>query len=403
MKSYYGTSVSGEDFWPRPDIVDPLVLSMLRGQSHTLFGLRRTGKSSVMAEVRSRLEAKEAIVSHINAESGKGLQDVFGELLRNLHAPDLKAGILKRVEQVQNIAQPVLGLLRSWTGHGAPVSPASDRDLLDYWPMLSPVLLEALKAEKRRISLLVDELPFLIENTLMGGPGADRKQGLATAQKILVTLREWRGLKNVSMLVAGSIGMRGLALRHGLDPGAFNDMLPVRLPPLPREEAARMVQALVTGVAPSLSGWTAASTETLLSGLPDMYPSFIQLGFQCVADRGAVSPDTIRSCLREHLDPQLHDQFFGQFDNRLRREAPELRQQLLAAIDLVVDSAAQGGLLLEVFHEKLASLGCGMTEEIGAILREEGFLTFEHHTQTFHPASGMVIAWRNSTPRARRR
>ncbi len=404
LKSYYGTIVSGPDFWPRPDIVEPLVRSLLRGQSHTLFGLRRTGKSSLMAEVRSRLEAEGVIVSQINAESGKGLQDVFGELLRNLPAADLKASLLKGIEQAQSIARPVAGLVKNWLGVGpASPTPQADRDLLDYWPTISPVLLGALKAETRPIALLVDELPFLIENTILGGKGGDRKQGLATAQQILVTLREWRGLKHIAMLVAGSIGMRGLALRHGLDPGAFNDMLPVPLPPLTREEAARMVRALVAGTSPALTGWTSEATHTLLDGLPDLYPGFIQLGFQAVADRGATTPEDIRHSLREHLEPQLHHQFFGQFDNRMRREDTALRGHLTAAIDLVVDSAAQGGLSLDAFHEALAQRGCEMTEEIATILKEDGFLAFDPHTGTFRPASAMVAAWRNSTPRARRR
>jgi len=407
LRSYYGTIVAGEDFWPRPDIVDPLVRSLLRGQSHTLFGLRRTGKSSIMVEVCSRLNAAGVIVSQIDAQSGKGLQDVFGELLRKLPAPDLKTNLLKRFEQVQNIAQPVLGLVRGWIGHGpAPTGPtASDRDLLDYWPLLSPMLFEALKAETRPIALLVDELPFLIENTLTGGTGADRKQGhgLATAQQILVTLREWRGLKHVSMLVAGSIGMRGLALRHGLDLGAFNDMMPVPVPPLTRGEAAQMVRALVAGATPPLPGWTDEATGTLVESLPDLYPGFIQLGFQAVADRGVTTPDAIRHTLREHLEPQLHHDFFGQFDNRLRREELALRRHLTAAIDLVVDSTAQGGLPIDSFYAELVKRGCEMPDEIAAILKEDGFLTFDPHAKIFHPASAMVSAWRNSTPRARSR
>jgi len=403
LSSFYGTIVSGPDFWPRPDIVDPLVRSLSRGQSHTLFGLRRTGKSSIMAEVRARLEAQGVLVSQINAEGGKGLQDVFGELLRNLPAPDLKAKLLKRFDQVQNIAQPVVSLVRSWIATTPAATTVSERDLLDYWPAVSAVLLEALKADTRPIALFIDELPFLLQNTLTDKTGADRKQGLATAQQILVTLREWRGLKHVAMLVAGSIGMRGLALRHGLDPGAFNDMLPVSLPPLKREEAARMVRALVAGYIPAPPGWTEEATGVLLDGLPDLYPGFIQLGFQAVADRGATTPEAIRHNLREHLEPQLHDQFFGQFDNRLRRENAEQRKHLTSAIDLVVDSADKGGLPLADFYQALADRGCELPEEIASILKEDGFLTFDHRTNTFRPASAMVAAWRNSTPRGARR
>ncbi|NMO20058.1 hypothetical protein HPC49_26165 [Pyxidicoccus fallax] len=404
LKSYFGTIVSGADFWPRPDIVEPLVSSMLRGQSHTMFGLRRTGKSSIMAEVKARLEAQGVIVSQINAESGKGLQDVFGELLRNLPAPDLKANLLKHIEQVQTIAKPVAGLVKNWLGAAPANTNAPDRDLLDYWPAISPMLLSALKAEKRHIALLVDELPFLIENTLSGGKGGDAKQGLATAKQILVTLREWRNLKHVSMLVAGSIGMRGLAFRHGLDPGAFSDMLVVEVPPLKREsEAVQMLRALVAGANPPLPGWTEEATKTLLDELPDHFPGFIQLGFQAVAMSDSLAPDDIRHCLRERLEPQLHHQFFSQFDNRLRREDTATRKHLTAAIDLVVDSSAKDGLPLDAFYEEMARRGCEIPEEIASILREDGFLAFDRDTRTFHPACAMVVAWRNSTPRARRR
>lgn len=403
MKSYYGTSVFGPDFYPRPDIVDPLTSSLLRGQSHTMFGLRRTGKSSLMGEVASRLVASGVLVSQINAESGKGLQDVFGELLRNLPAPDLQATLLKRVDQVQTIARPVVAMFQGWLGQAPTPAAATERDLLDYWPTLSRVLFEALKGEKRRIALFMDELPFLLENTLQGGAGTDSKQGLATAQKILVTLREWRGLPNVCMLIAGSIGMRGLAVRHGLDPGAFSDMLPVVMPPLSRGEAVRMVEALVAGHTSPLTGWKRESTEALLDGLPDLYPGFIQLGFQAVADRGATLPDAIHRNLREHLEPKLHQQFFSQFDHRLRREEAKRRRQLTAAIDLVVDSAEQGGASLAVFHEELEKRGCKMPEELAGVLQEDGFLSFDSGTNTLRPASAMVVAWRNRTPRARRR
>ncbi len=400
LRSFYGTRVFGADFWPRPDIVDPLVLSLLRGQSHTLFGLRRIGKSSILAETRSRLDAQGVLVSEINAESGRGLQDVFGALLRDLPAPNLKAGLLKHIEQVQNIAQPVVGLVRGWLGHGNSVSTASERDLLDYWPALSQVLLNALKAEQQPIALVMDELPFLIENTLNVD---DRKLGLATAKKILATLREWRDLPHVSMLVAGSIGMRGVALRHGLDPGAFSDMLPVPLPPLHYDVAIRMVRALVAGFPRPLPDWTQVSTEALLKGLPDLYPGFIQLGFQVVADRGPTTPEGIRYNIREHLEPQLYHQFFRQFPHRLGREDLERHQHLTAAIDLVVDSTAPGGMPVDGFYEELVKRGYKMPEVIADSLQEDGFLLFDHHTKTFRPASAMIVAWRNSTPRARRR
>ncbi|HYZ64030.1 MAG TPA: hypothetical protein VE650_16400 [Acetobacteraceae bacterium] len=404
LRSYYGTIVSGADFWPRPEIVDPLVRSLRRGQSHTLFGLRRTGKSSIMAEASQRLIEQGVLVSQINAEGGKGIEDVFGALLRRLPAPDYRTSLLRHIEKANTLAAPVLGTARRWLDAAGITTPAaSERDTLDYWPALSDALLHALQANERPVALFIDELPFLIENTVEVGSGADRAEGLAVARNILVTLREWRGLKHVAMLVAGSIGMRGLALRHGLDPGAFNDMLPVNLPPLTEGEAKRMVGALVAGTEPPVSGWTEDSTLALLAGVPDFYPGFLQLAFQCVADRGVTAPATIGQALHNHFAPQLGQQFFSQFENRLRREKEPLRSHMLAAIDLAVDNAPDGGAALDAVYDALTALGCELPEEVTSILQEDGFLLYDAHGGRLRPAGAMITAWRNATPRKRRR
>jgi hypothetical protein len=269
--------------------------------------------------------------------------------------------------------------------------------------MLSDALFQALKANDQPIALFIDELPFLIENTMESGVAGDRTAGLAAARNILVTLREWRGLKHVSMLIAGSIGMRGLALRHGLDPGTFNDMLPVELPPLSRGEAEAMITALVAGADPEISGWTAEATNALLAGVPDLYPGFLQLAFQCVADRNAIMPAAIADTLSNHFEPQLHHQFFSQFDNRLRREKEPLRSHMIAAIDFVVDQNATGGAPLDAVYETLTALDCALPEEVTGVLQEDGFLLYDTRAGTLRPAAAMVAAWRNATPRKRRR
>jgi hypothetical protein len=55
LKRHYGNPVTGEHFWPRPDITESIITSLLAGESVKLFGLRRTGKSSIMLEVESGL------------------------------------------------------------------------------------------------------------------------------------------------------------------------------------------------------------------------------------------------------------------------------------------------------------------------------------------------------------
>jgi len=357
-----------------------------------------------MLEAEQRLASQGAVVSNVNAEGGRGLEDLFGALLRNLPAQDLRTRLLQHVQGATDITTPVLALAGRWLGSMGPTGSAvSDGDLIQHWPGLSNALFKALKCETRPIVLFIDELPFLIQNTIESDRSGGRLSGVLVARQILVTLRSWRDLPNLAMIVAGSIGMRGLALRHGLDPGAFSDMLPIQLPPLEKEEARSMLTALANGEASCLSEWTKDSTEAVLNCLPDLYPGFIQLAFQCALDRHAFLPERIRNVLRDHFEPQLHHQFFSQFDNRLQREDLSLRRYLAAGIDLVVDSECDGGVVVDAFYEEMMRVGCGTPEEVASILREDGFIYHDVRGGTLRPASAMISAWRNSTPRKRSR
>lgn len=396
LRSYYGTEVSGDHFWPRPEIVDPLVASLKSGQSHTLFGLRRIGKSSVMLEVERRLTAEGVVVSRVKVEGDSGLEGLFGQLLRNLPAPDLKSKLLRGIETAKGMAEPVLATARSWLETVGVQVP--EKDLNAYWPVLSRALCQGFEAHRQPIVLIIDELPFLIQNTIEKAPDS---RGAAAARNILSALRDWRTVPHVAILVAGSIGLRGLALRHKLDPGAFNDMMAETIPPLALDEARLMLCALVAGHTPSLSGWNDACTETLLQGVPDYHAGLLQLAFLTAALRGAATPAAIEDALLNHFEPKLTDQFFSQFDHRLQREVDPMRGHLVRAIDAVVD-AREAGLGIDALHDLLTKAKCEYPDEVARLLQEEGFLTFNRHSRTLRPASRLVSAWRDATPRVRR-
>jgi len=68
LKRHYGNPVSGAYFWPRPDITEPIAASLLAGESVKLFGLRRTGKSSVMLEVERALKTAGRTVVYVDVQ-----------------------------------------------------------------------------------------------------------------------------------------------------------------------------------------------------------------------------------------------------------------------------------------------------------------------------------------------
>ena len=100
MKRHVGNPVSEDFFWPRPELLEPLVQAIhKRRESHKLFGLRRIGKSSLMKECARRLEQEGWITVEVNADDFGGVDRLFTELLTKIKDHSLKTRLLSAFEQ----------------------------------------------------------------------------------------------------------------------------------------------------------------------------------------------------------------------------------------------------------------------------------------------------------------
>ena len=97
LPNRFGMHVTGNDYWPRPGVAEAAE-SLLRGDSLSLFGLRRTGKSSYMAAVRRHVQAgSTACVADIDAQRCDGLHALFNALLTTLPDKSVKERLLARL------------------------------------------------------------------------------------------------------------------------------------------------------------------------------------------------------------------------------------------------------------------------------------------------------------------
>src|ERR1700728_495502 len=112
LPPHYGSGVSGDYFWPRPDIVDPLVGSLAEGQSHKMFGLRRIGKSSIMLEARRLLEQRQVVVAHVDVQDLNGLHNLLRDLLRSIPDQTFRASLLSGLETNRRLSHGVGSALR---------------------------------------------------------------------------------------------------------------------------------------------------------------------------------------------------------------------------------------------------------------------------------------------------
>lgn len=402
LKASYGMHVSGADFWPRPEAVEDLVAGLAAGESFTMFGLRRIGKSSVMAEVRARLAASGAVVVHVDAQNFRGLAALFGAILRGLPDKTLRDRVREKLADGVMLAEKLRKKIGDLLQDGRDdLREEDEADLLAYWTVIAPAVGERLAESSVPFILCIDELPMLFQKMLK------QKDGAETANRLLAGLREWRGYPRVAMFLTGSVGMRGLVKAHGLDGTLLNDLTEVSLRPLPLPEAEAMVRALVAGSDGALA-WDDALHAQVLDRLVEFHPSLIQFAFRRLLSARARDSAAIDRVFRDIIRPGVEQNFFAQFTDRLAEYGPAkgaadrdrtLLNRLDRALSIVAGSDAP--IPFETFQTAFTEAGEPATEieDIIAILREDGFLAWDSDSRTLALADRMVRAWWRSRPR----
>lgn len=393
LKPGYGMHVSGDGFWPRPRIVNELVEGLLAGESFTLFGLRRIGKSSVMAETRLRLRDRGAILVHVDAQNFRGLPSLFAAILRELPEKGFRDILFHHLTNHALLAGKLVGKFTSLLKQQKDeFQPEDEAELLAYWGVIAPAVGERLAASPLPFVLCIDELPMLLEDMLK------RPNGVETANRLLAGLREWRVHPGVAMFLTGSVGIRRLAKERDLDSTLINDMTQLTLPPLDRSEAGAMLRALVRGS--GQADWPDAFIEAVLDRMVAFYPSVIQFVFRRLHSGRVTDIAQLDRTFREDIVPPFERSFFSQFAERTKGNPGALARRLDRALAIVAGNP--DGIALTSFAEAFTAGGDPAEELEGVIdiLREDGFVAWDSDSRTLSLADGLVRAWWRARPRA---
>ena len=291
LKRLYGGAVTGDYYWPRPDITDPMLESLLAWESLKQFGLRRTGKSSLMLAIQQALK---------NAGRKPVYSDVQGfDRIDNLVATLVSAlpndGAVSKITTALSGSRVSrgIGVVKRLVGSESQDVP-SPRAMLHQIELLKGDLCGALAEQKRSVILLIDELPYLIDNMLQSGLNLSEVNGL------LATMRKWRQEGQLPMLLTGSMGLSWLVREKGIAREHFNDVIPIDPPPpLSYEDARAMLQALA--LEENCSWMDEAFIAVILEENSANYPSFLQFAFGRLKGHRARSADDVRQVFAEHI------------------------------------------------------------------------------------------------------
>jgi hypothetical protein len=386
LKRHYGNPVSGASYWPRPDVTDPIVESLRAGESVKLFGLRRTGKSSVMLAVESALKAHGLKPIYIDVQG----HDRIDKLVAALIAALPKNETVRRLTAALSPARvnQVIEVIHRVSGKQQPeLSPAA---VLRQVELISGDLTKILAQQNSSIVLMIDELPFLIDNMLKRGVSE------ADVNAFLATLRSWRQDGRLPMLLSGSMGLSWLIRERGVAREHFNDLVKALTPPPLQEGDARaMFRALAT--TENCTWLTEDIMDVVLQELVVTYPSFIQFAFGRLKDHKASSAEDVRRIFANSIRQSLDEDFYAQFDTRMNRfEANDktMARDVLRCVDKAGDVAAS----LPDIDDALGSHAASDRDDIFAMLVEDGFLTVDTRARTASFSSPLVRTWWQSKP-----
>lgn len=387
----YGGPVSGESYFARPDLEAELIRLLESSAGVKMFGLRRTGKSTLQLAAAKGMRKRGYTVVEIDAQGLRSNDGLLRAVFKNL--PEQKKSFSDKVCAFveHNRAVSETGkkafelLLRKEAG------PETEKDIAAYWEHYSNAIVQALKEAKPKLLLCIDELPFLLDNMLKDDP----QHGPRQVDQLLASLREWRGA-GLKMLLAGSIGVAALARTHNFRPDHLTDLSSLDMPELSPGQAEEFVKQATEN-----TPWTPDHTKALLLELTVLYPSFLVKSLIILNPAAPSPPRDFPQKFAESIRPELYDAFLTQFDRRYRlyeQIGKDYRRNLvlplLKAVFSSPDGIRESDIALQHPFDQI-----DLREALN-MLREDGFVRNSMDTEGksfWKPGSGLASMWARKT------
>lgn len=388
LRNVLGNPVHGADFWPRPDVVEPLFDALAHNKgSRRLFGLRRIGKTSVILELERRLRAAEGLtVIHIDTQDVNRFRDFLFKVLDGVPAGSPLAQARKLLATNRALQSLAPTLFERIFGIVAPKPEQGFRNEFEHMAVWTSDIEAALK-QAAPIVLIIDELPYMLRNMMQSGYTA------ADAGQFLATLRSWRINCGVRMLLTGSIGFAQLGRLDGVAIADHTgDLYPETLPPLSRDEAVGMVNALARHA--QTAGWTKEKSEAVVDASAELWPIFLHYGFDAATREPDPDkdPPTIRAIVERDVRQALDETFYSQFTTRLSRYDAD--EKAARAILKAVVAANPEPTPFDAIDRALDQLSAlDRRDDLLEALREDDFIQFDTSAQTLRAASKLVPLW----------
>jgi hypothetical protein len=307
MKLRIGPPVTGEDFYPRPHLIQNLTRA-LHGGHVAFLGPRRTGKTSCLKSIVARPPASYVPLL-LNLEKHHSITDWLKDMVAAARIaldqpahklPWLKekgAEFLKRLERIEF--------------HGVKIELSGSKE--PAWRPAADDFLRLLKESDAPLLFLLDEFPAFL-NLVVKRTSRDEVEA---ALNWFRSARHELSDSSARFLVTGSIGLKSVVRRLGLSP-TINDFDVREIPPLKDAEALDLLQHLAADNNVPLDE---PGCRHILQLLGANWPILLQLFVSEIQDEAFTKPPTpsaLGRLYRERLVAGSRNKYCDNMFDRLK-------------------------------------------------------------------------------------
>jgi uncharacterized protein len=291
MKLRIGPPVTGEDFYPRPQLIQTLTRA-LRGGHVAFLGPRRTGKTSCLKSLVAD-PPQGCIPLFLNLEKHHSITDWLKDMALATRTALNKPA--RKLEWLKGKGADFLSRMEKIDFHGiGTVQLSGSKKPL--WRPAGDEFLRLLKESDAPLLFLLDEFPAFL-NLVAKRTSRDEVEA---ALNWFRSARHELSDSSTRFLVTGSIGLKSVVRHLGLSP-TINDFDVREIPPLKDAEALDLLQRLANDNAVPLDE---PGCRHALHLLGSNWPILIQLFVSEIQDEGFTKPPTaseLESLYRDRL------------------------------------------------------------------------------------------------------
>ena len=293
MKANPGGQIDPSEVFGRDELIKQ-IWRILERQSLVLSAERRMGKTCIVKKMMADARP-EKLVIYRDLEGVRTALE-FAEL------------VFHDVEEHLRFSARTAVKARQWLAHLAGTQVGDlvkfPDSVAEHWKSLLTKTIEDLAEHQERQSIFFwDEMPLMLHNI-------SKRAGEELAMEVLDTLRSLRQMhKSLRMGFTGSIGLHNVITslkRAGYANDPTNDMYTLDVPPLPLDEAKKLVHCLLQGEGISAQDAEVAVTDIVRS--VDCMPHYIHHVVDQLAQRGDTANEfsisaIVTTCLTDSQDP----------------------------------------------------------------------------------------------------